>query len=137
MNALTPETSSSQTDTMIKSLEEEITNSVRVDRLTNRLTPFKLRGEAAGELGETIGELVQKVGATSLAEIERLISDLQAARSYLKAEGDRLQQEMTRYAHLSDTASASLKIITESLGQWRKGNDALRTTAGDKRTDAA
>jgi len=121
---------------MIKSLEEEITNSVRGDRLTNRLTPFKLRGEAAGELGETIGELVQKVGATSLAEIERLISDLQAARSYLKAEGDRLQQEMTRYAHLSDTASASVKIITESLGQWRKGNDALRTTAREKRTDA-
>jgi len=52
-------------------------------------------------MSETLGDFVQKVGATSIAEIDRLISDLQAARSYLKAEGDRIQQEMTRYAHLS------------------------------------
>jgi hypothetical protein len=89
-------------------------------------------------LGEAIGELVQKVGANSIAEIEKLISDLQAARSYLKAEGDRIQQEMARYAHLSDTASASVKIITESLGQWRKGNEAVRSVVtDDRRSDAA
>ncbi len=89
-------------------------------------------------MSETLGDFVQKVGATSITEIDRLISDLQAARSYLKAEGDRIQQEMTRYAHLSDTASASVKIITESLGQWRKGNDSARgESAGSTRADAA
>jgi hypothetical protein len=138
MNAPKPEMSSSQAESTIKSIEEEISNSVRGDRLTDRLTRLRPHADGAGELSETIGDLVQKVGATSVAEIEKLISDLQAARSYLKAEADRLQQELTRYAHLSDTASASVKIITESLGQWRKGNDAVRSlSAGGPRSDAA
>ena len=138
MNAPKPEMSSLQAESTIKSIEEEISNSVRGDRLTDRLTRLRPQAEAAGELSETIGDLVQKVGATSVAEIEKLIGDLQAARSYLKAEADRLQQELTRYAHLSDTASASVKIITESLGQWRKGNEAVRNVvAGSPRSDAA
>ena len=126
MNAWTPEASYSQRDP-IKLIEQEISNTVHGDRLTNRLTKIKPHAEAAGDLSDTIGDLVKNVGATSIAEIERLIRDLQAARNYLKAEGERIQEEMTRYAHLSDTASASVKIITESLGRWRKGNDAVRT----------
>jgi hypothetical protein len=138
MDAPKPEISSSQVEPIIKSIEEEISNTVRGDRLTERLTRFKPQVPGAGDLGEAIGELVQKVGANSIAEIEKLISDLQAARSYLKAEGDRIQQEMARYAHLSDTASASVKIITESLGQWRKGNEAMRSAVtDDRRSDAA
>src|SRR4051794_34036153 len=137
MNAK-PEISAAQAEPIIKSMEEEISNSVRGDRLTDRLTRLKPQTDAVGELSESIGHLIQKVGASSIAEIEKLISDLQAARNYLKAEGDRIQQEMTRYAHLSDTASASVKIITESLGQWRKGNDTTRSvTPGDRRPDAA
>ncbi len=96
------------------------------------------RGEGAVVSGETIEALVQKVGAPSIAEIEKLIGDLQAARSYLESESERIQQEMTRYAHLNDTASASVKIITESLGQWRKGNNAARSAGPrDRRVDAA
>jgi hypothetical protein len=136
MNAK-PEISASQAEPIIKSMEEEISNSVRGDRLTDRLTRLKPQTDAVGELGESIGQLIQKVGASSIAEIEKLISDLQAARNYLKAEGDRIQQEMTRYAHLSDTASASVKIITESLGQWRKGNDPVHAPSIAPRSDAA
>jgi hypothetical protein len=90
--------------------------------------------ERAGEPSATITKLVQDLGAPSIAEIDKLIADLQAARNYLKAESDRIQQEMTRYAHLSDTASASLKVITQSFGQWRKGSAAppeLRGTRAD------
>ena len=138
MNASKPETSPSQAELAIKSLEQEISNSVQGDRLTNRLTKFTPRSEAAGEASETFGELVKKMGATSIAEIEKLISDLQVARNYLTAEADRIQQDIARYAHLSDTASASVKIITESLGQWRKGNEALRNAvSGDSRSDIA
>jgi hypothetical protein len=138
MDASKPEIVSSSQADPVKSIEEEIRNSVRGDRLTDRFTKSAPPGEGAREMSETLGELLQKVGATSIAEIDKLISDLQAARSYLKAEGDRIQQEMTRYAHLSDTASASVKIITESLGQWRKGNDATRgEMAGGTRADAA
>jgi hypothetical protein len=39
----------------------------------------------------------------------------------------RVQQEMARYAHLNDTASASVKIIAEKLGQWREGPTMIKT----------
>jgi hypothetical protein len=100
--------------------------------------PSATRGERTVVSSETIEALVQKVGAPSIAEIEKLIGDLQAARSYLESESERIQQEMTRYAHLNHTASASVKIITESLGQWRNGNNgALSAGRSDRRVDAA
>lgn len=97
-----------------KSTEEKIGNSVPGDRLTYR------QPDEVGDVNQSIGELIDKVSATSIAEIEKLVSELQAVRNYLKVEGDRIQQEMARYAHLSDTASASVKIVAESIGQWRK-----------------
>ena len=112
---------------LLKSLEEEISNRVRGDRLTDSLAGLKPEPDVAGDVNQSIGELIDKVSATSIAEVEKLISDLQAVRNYLKAEGDRIQQEMARYAHLSDTASASVKIITEKLGQWRKGPTMIKT----------
>ena len=111
-------------------LKEEISNTVRGDRLTERLAWLKPQPDVVGDVNQSIGELIDKVSATSIAEIEKLISDLQAVRDYLKAEGDRIQQEMARYAHLSDTASASVKIIAESLGQWRKGPTMMADNMG-------
>ena len=134
MNASKPETSPSQAEFAIKSLEEEISKSVRGDRLTK----FTKRSEGVGDSSAAFGELVQKMGATSIGEIEKLISDLQVARNYLKAEADRIHQDIARYVHLSDTASASVKIITESLGQWRQGNEAMRAAVSDdSSSDAA
>ena len=57
--------------------------------------------------------------ATSIADIDKLIEELQIARDYLKAEGDRVHRLTTRYAHLTRTASASVKVIADSLGKWR------------------
>ena len=101
--------------------EDEISvEKISGDRLTDRLAVVKPQPDEVGDVNQSIGELIDKVSATSIAEIERLISELQAVRNYLKVEGDRIQQEMARYAHLSDTALASVKIIAESIGQWRK-----------------
>ncbi len=112
---------------ILNSLEEEISNTVRGDTLTERLARLKPQPDVVGDVNKSIGELIDKVSGTSIAEIEKLISDLQAVRDYLKAEGDRIQQEMARYAHLSDTASASVKIIAEKLGQWREGPTMIKT----------
>ncbi len=112
---------------ILKSLEEEISNTVRGETPTERLAWLKPQPEVVGDVNHSIGKLIDKVSATSIAEIEKLISDLQAARNYLKAEGDRIQQEMARYAHLSDTASSSVKIIAEKLGQLRGGPTMIKT----------
>ena len=106
---------------------EPILNGVRSDRLTERLAWLKPQPDVVGDVNQSIGELIDKMSATSIAEIENLISELETVRNYLKTEGDRVQQEMARYAHLSDTASASVKIIAERLGQWREGRTMVKT----------
>ena len=88
--------------------------------MEDALAGSKPQPDVAGDVNQSIGALIDKVSATSIAEFEKLISDLENARNYLKAEGDRIQKDMARYAHLSDTASASVKIIAERLGQWRE-----------------
>jgi len=112
---------------ILKSMEEEIINTVRSDRLTNGLAGLKHQPDMVGDVNQAIGAVIDKVSATSIAEIEKLISDLETVRNYLKSEGDRVQQEIARYAHLSDTASASVKIIAERLRQWRDGPTMIKT----------
>ena len=46
-------------------------------------------------------------GAASIADIDRLMAELQAARDYLQAEGERVRQINANYAHSAQTASAS------------------------------
>jgi hypothetical protein len=104
-----------------------ILNGVRSDRLADRFAGLKPQADVVGDVNQSIGELIDKVSATSIADIEKLISDLETVRDYLKAEGDRVQQEMARYAHLSETASASVKIIAERLHQWREGPTMINT----------
>jgi hypothetical protein len=58
-------------------------------------------------------------GAASIADIERLMAELQAARDYLQAEGERVRLANANYAHLAQTASASARVIVESISKWR------------------
>jgi hypothetical protein len=62
---------------------------------------------------------VLAIGVTSIADIEKLMEELLAARDYLQSEGERVREVNARYAHSAKTASASAKVIAESLGKWR------------------
>jgi hypothetical protein len=84
---------------------------------------------ASQELGtDDAGSLIQKIGVTSTAEVEKLIGELQQARSYLEFEGERIQREALDYAELSQAASSSLKVISESVAEWRKAGHPVRNT---------
>jgi hypothetical protein len=63
-----------------------------------------------------------QAGEISIADINKLMGELQMARDYLQSEGERVRQIMARYAHLAETASASVKIIAESVGKWRNSD---------------
>jgi hypothetical protein len=65
-------------------------------------------------------------GAASIADIERLMADLQAARDYLQSEGERVRRVNAHYAHLAQTASASARVIVESISKWRIPAQASR-----------
>jgi len=58
-------------------------------------------------------------GATSIADIEKLMAELLVARDFLQSEGDRIRRINANYRHLAETASASVKVITETIGKWR------------------
>jgi hypothetical protein len=98
-------TKSKSSDTALEMLEGGIRSLVRGNRSASAAEPCDDPLEA---------------GATSIADIEKLMEELQIARDYLQSEGERVRQLNARYAHSAQTASASVKIIAESMGKWRK-----------------
>jgi len=68
---------------------------------------------------ENVNHLVQRVAGASMTEIDNVIIELQNVREILRKEGERVQREIGAYANLSQAAMASMKIIAESMVQWR------------------
>ena len=66
-----------------------------------------------------INSLLDRVSGSSVTEIDRLIADLRGVRDFLHSEGERVQREIQSYAQLSTVAMTSVKIIAESMGQWK------------------
>jgi hypothetical protein len=97
-------------------VEGELREFVRRD-----LTPArKLRFESFGDdPANEVGTLIARIAGASVAEIDKLLDELQSVRDYLQAEGERVEREAARYAQVSQTALASVRIITDSMGQWR------------------
>ena len=106
-------------------VEGEIREFVRRDGQGLRRAP-----ETDSELvAHNISTLLQRVAGTSVQEVDRLIGELQQLRELLHQEGARVQREITEYAHLSQSAMQSTKIIAESLSHW-KGDTNLRGARG-------
>jgi len=64
--------------------------------------------------------LVQRAGTESVAEIERLIGQMQDVRQFLVSESERVQAEVTRLVDLSRSALAAVELIRGSVEQWRR-----------------
>jgi hypothetical protein len=62
-------------------------------------------------------------------EIDNLIAELQAVRNFLMAEGERVQRELANYAQATQAALSSVKIITDSMGQWKGSAGASSRSA--------
>jgi hypothetical protein len=119
------ELDSPTSDTATEMLEGGIRALVRRNRLT-----------VAAELIAEPCEDALIAGATSIADIDKLMSELQTARDYLQSEGEHVRRVTDRYAHLAQTASASVKIIAESLGRWRNQEAGSQATAAMPRARA-
>jgi len=99
------------------------------------IAPLIRKGGAASiaetETDTEIAPLIQKVGAASIAEIDRLIAELQEAKSYLQSEGERIEREMVRYANLTQMALASAMIIFDAVSQWHPARNQQKTDASE------
>lgn len=102
-------------------LEGEIREFVSRDVVSN----VRRRPENESELvASNINSVLQRVTATSVQEINALISDLESSRDMLHSEAARVQREIVQYSTLIQGALHSTKIIAESLTQWKKVPDA-------------
>jgi hypothetical protein len=96
-------------------LQGELREFFRRDAATPRRAP-----ETDNELvANDIATLFEHVAGTSVQEIDGLIAGLQTLRSLLPDQAARIQRELVEYAHLSQSAIQSMKIIAESIVQWK------------------
>jgi hypothetical protein len=78
--------------------------------------------EQAGDAAsENLNSLIRRVAGASMEEIDRVILELQAVRDLLRTEGERVNREISSYASLSHATTTSMKVIADSLTQWRSG----------------
>jgi len=75
-----------------------------------------------------VNSLIQRVAGTSLAEIEKLIGELESLRDLLHDEGQRVQREISGYAQLSQAAMKSTRMIADNVAQWKIAADGLRNS---------
>jgi hypothetical protein len=73
-----------------------------------------------------------RLASNSIDRLERLMSEIQEMREFLRSEGERVQREIVTYAQLNqNVAMAATKIKAETVGTWK--STAL---AGDAHSSA-
>ena len=100
----------------VEQVEGEIRAFVRRDLSVFRRKQQQEGSEAAVE---NITSVIDRVSGASVNEIERVMSELATVRDMLRSEGERVQREISGYASLSQAAMTSMKIIGDSLVQWK------------------
>ena len=108
----------------------EVENGIR-DFVRNDVAYLRRPGEGSIEQNSeatvnNLNSLIQRVAGTSLSEITNLISELESLREWLHAEGQRVQREISGYAHLSQATIKSTRMIAENVAQWKRSADNLR-----------
>jgi hypothetical protein len=89
--------------------------------------------EAESEVvANSIGSLLQRVVGSSVQDIEQLIVELQAMRTSLESEGARVQREIIEYAHLSQSAMQTTKVIAENLAKRKVHTDVPKPSGDDE-----
>ena len=115
---------------------DEATNTATVNEVEGEIREFvrrdvsifrRPRHEEGGDVAaDNINALIQRVSGQSVGEIDRVIGELTQVRDVLASEGDRVQREIAGYAALSQAAMTSMKIIADSLTQWRPNKPEIR-----------
>jgi hypothetical protein len=78
----------------------------------------RARGEAGSET-DSVSNVIDRVSAASVEEIDRVVGELQEMREMLRREGERVRRELSGYAGLSQSAMASMKVIADTLAQFK------------------
>jgi hypothetical protein len=58
-----------------------------------------------------------------MEEIDRVIRELESVRAMLRNEGERVSREVAGYASLNHASMTAMKVIGDSIQQWKDGAD--------------
>jgi Zn-dependent oligopeptidase len=107
---------------MANTVEGEIREFVRRDVSVQH----RQRSEANAvnsPAAENLNALIQRVAGDSMEEIDRVIRELESVRDMLRNEGERVSREVAGYASLSHAATTAMKVIADSVKQWKDAPD--------------
>jgi hypothetical protein len=83
--------------------------------------------ESAPEpVADNLNVLIRRVSGASMEEIDRVMLELQGVRDMLRSEGERVGREIAGYASLSHAAMTAMKVIGDSLMQWKNAPSSQR-----------
>jgi len=109
-----------EVDSAVTAFEGEIREFVRRDASIARRAQDETKPEAQPEpLPDNLNALIRRISGASMEEIDRVILDLQGVREMLRHEGERVAREIAGYASLSHAAMTAMKVIGDSLTQWK------------------
>jgi hypothetical protein len=104
----------------VTAFEGEIREFVRRDVAQLRRQRNDLEQPASEPVTENLNALIRRVSGASMDEIDRVILELQGVREMLRSEGERVSREIAGYASLSHAAMTAMKVIGDSLTQWKR-----------------
>ena len=111
----------SDADQAAAAFEGEIREFVRRD--VAFLRRQKPETETQSEpVSDNLNGLIRRVSGASMEEIDRVILELQGVREMLRSEGERVGREIAGYASLSQAAMTAMKVIGDSLTQWKNAS---------------
>ena len=117
-----PEKLSNVDQETANAVEGEIREFVRRDVAL----PHRQRNEvdaANGPAAENLNALIQRVAGDSMEEIDRVIRELESVRDMMRNEGERVSRAVAGYASLSHAATTAMKVIADSIKQWKDAPD--------------
>lgn len=88
-------------------------------------TASSTTADASDATVANVNSLIQRVAGASLAEIGKLIDELENLRDLLHAEGQRVQREISGYSQLSQAAMKSTRMIADNVAQWKTAAENL------------
>ena len=113
-----PEKLSDIDQASLNSFEGEIRGLVR--RGTDIPARQRSEAEPAGNPAlENMNSLIRGISGQAMEEIDRVILELQSVREMLRKEGERVNREVAGFASLGHASTTAMKIISESLTQWK------------------
>jgi hypothetical protein len=103
----------------VTAFEGEIREFVRRDVAQLRRHRNETEQQAPEPVIDNLNVLIRRVSGASMEEIDRVILELQGVREMLRSEGERVGREIAGFASLSHAAMTAMKVIGDSLTQWK------------------